>query len=287
MSETIDTGSAGAGTEQTAQTSTDQSGSESTVPAMSPRLTTPSEGGSLFGDIKDESEDSAVSETDEIDIAKEDLILGKFKSQDDLIKSYQALETKLKSRDPIVDVPESYDFQTAFSEAGLEAMDPESEEGKVEYAEFDEFLRGNKFSQKQMSEITKFGKNWMHKQMLRYGPQVDVEAEVTALRGEWGESTQKNAEAVVKWARANLSPAVMNKPLTFTKEGILFLDKLMKQQRGPVPIQNNASSKTSKDDLVLEMQKLMDDPHYGTSTDAGKALQNKAYKLAEALNRFQ
>lgn len=231
-----------------------------------------------------------TGQSDEIDILPEDreagdkeLILGRFKSPEDLAKSYTELEGVLKTKG--YGAPEKYDWDDAFAESGLIPRD--RTEHAAEYDAFDKFLRESGCNQKQAKAMLKFGGAWMEQQMAALGPSVDMKKEKATLAEEWGNEADSRGKAVMSWAATNLPPEVLTRPLQNTAEGMKFLHDLMKTKKGGVPMSNTRPAGLGKDDLVLELGKLMDNPEYFSGTDQGDALQRKARELSSRISRFK
>lgn len=234
---------------------------------------------SLFLDTE-----GADNDTDTDD--EPELLLGKFKNVEDLTKSYEHLEQKLKERAPEWDVPSiteempfGYAYEEVFLEAGIEPMDPET--NKERYEEFFNELRDQGFSQTQMETMVRTGGAWLNQQLAELGPDVDVKQEYEKMT-ELG-ITEKDAAAIGKWATANLDSEIYNKPLHKTAAGMAFLKQQMQKAKGPTPITDSPKSVVDVTEMETELDTLMRSPEYNNMSLTDNATRQKVRQLIKQI----
>lgn len=206
------------------------------------------------------------------------LILGKYKTTDDLAKAYKELESKLGSTPK---APDKYDRRDeVFDKAGLK--------WKKDDAAWDTFqkdLRDHGITQEQFEFISQLGGAWLQDQLRELGPGVDVEVEMAQLKDVWGDTATERVGAVGDWATRHLHADVITKPLNQTAEGIKFLASLMRNESGLAPITDAQADADMDDDLQAQLGRLQRDDEYWRPGPVGAALQAKADKIIEQMIR--
>ena len=202
----------------------------------------------------------------------------KFKTAEDLAKSYGELEKKMTNH-----VPKEYDFSVT-KDVGLAEMpqDLASEVSEV-------FKKAN-FSQDQVKtamalyadQMAKVQEDWANQ------PRTDLAKEETALKTAWGNDYTQRLEAVKKFA-GTLPERVINTPLVDSAEGIQYLEQLMEGNRMPNPIQNNTVSQRQDPVAIREqIQEMRGDAKFKLPPGdmVGDAHRQRLYQLYEQLDRL-
>jgi sRNA-binding protein len=202
----------------------------------------------------------------------------KFKSPEDLAKSYTELEKKITNK-----VPESYDFTVA-KEFGLDDI-PEDLSKEVT-----EVFKKSGFSQDQVKTALALYSDQLAKvqSQMANAPRVDLDKEQTALQQQWGNDYAQRIDSVKKYANT-LPERVLYQPLVDTAEGIQFLEQLMEGNRMPNPINNTKTSPARDVNTVREeiRNMRMDDKFKLPPGDpVGEAHRQRLYNLYEQLDRL-
>ncbi len=203
----------------------------------------------------------------------------KFKTAEDLAKSYTELEKKITNK-----VPETYDFSVT-KEYGLDAM-PEDLGQEVTTV----FKKAG-FTQDQVKTALALYSDQMAKAQTQMAsePRVDLDQEQTALQQQWGNEYADRLESVKKYA-GTLPERVIHQPLVDTAEGIQFLEQLMSNNRMPNPIANTQASAARDVNSVREEIRNMraDDKFKLPPGDPlGESHRQRLYTLYEQLDRLE
>ena len=203
----------------------------------------------------------------------------KFKSAEDLAKSYGELEKKIATH-----VPKDYDY-TFSKDLGLQEM-PEDLTKEVT----DTFKKGN-FSQDQVKiamsmyadQVEKLQQEWAN------APRTDLAKEDTALKTQWGDDYVSRLQVVQKYANT-LPKRVLQVPLVDSAEGIMFLEQLMESKKMPNPIASTGVP-AGRDPVAIreEIQTMRGDPKMKLppGDPVGDAHQQRMYALYETLDRLE
>lgn len=203
----------------------------------------------------------------------------KFKSPEDLAKSYGELEKKMTNH-----VPKEYDFSIT-KDVGLSEF-PEDLVGEVSEV----FKKGN-FSQAQVKTALALYADQIAKvqDQMQNAPRSDLVKEESALKVQWGDNYQARLDAVKKYANT-LPERVLNVPLVDSAEGIMYLEQLMEQGRMPNPI-NNTTVGVRKDanSIREEIQEMRGDPKFklAPGDKVGDVFRERMYQLYEQLDRIE
>ena len=203
----------------------------------------------------------------------------KFKTGEDLAKSYSELEKKISNH-----VPKEYDFSVT-KEVGL-ADFPEDLTKEVT----DVFKKAN-FSQGQVKTALALYSDQLAKiqDQMQNAPRTDLSKEESALKTQWGDQYENRLQAVKKFANT-LPERVLNVPLVDSAEGIMYLEQIMEAGRMPNPIQNNTViGKQDPIEIREEIQKMRGDPKMKLppGDPLGDAHQQRLYALYEKLDRLE
>jgi|TARA_B100001063_G_scaffold50682_2_gene44683 hypothetical protein len=192
----------------------------------------------------------------------DDLILGKFKSQEDLEQGYKELEkyvggNKDELRDQIIDelsqeadseVPEHYE---------LPALPEHITEDDVMENPMTEWWRGHCAENAYDQEMFENGINAYIDMMGEYAPNADAEIQ------KLGENAQARIQAVDSFSQAYFSPdehEYLSSTIGTTAEGIEILEKIMQMRN------ENISSYQQQEPLnkltLEDVRGMMKDPRY-------------------------
>ena len=145
----------------------------------------------------------------------------KFKTAEDLAKSYTELEKTLADKSP--KVPTEYDFSYT-KEFGLADIDGELQK------EVTQAFQHAKLTDQQAKEVMALYSDQVNKltEQLQNAPRTNLQDEQGVLQKNWGDDYAKNLQAVRQYAET-LPKRMLEHPLVDTAEGIEFLQKLMRQ----------------------------------------------------------
>ena len=205
----------------------------------------------------------------------------KFKTPEDLAKSYAELEKKMTTK-----VPEKYDWQFA-KDFGLADITPELDKELNLSAAF----RSAGLNQDQAKQMLALYSDQLQKiqSQIQTAPVADIQAESQTLKQSWGTDYQSRLEAVRKYA-GTLPERVLNMPLIDTAEGIQFLESLMEGNRMPNPISNTRAAPTQDINSVREqIRDMRADPKFKLppGDPINEVHMQKLYALYETLDRLE
>jgi len=106
------------------------------------------------------------------------------------------------------------------------------------------------------------------------------------LESVWGTETQQKGSAIIDWATRTFGSDVIKKPIGMTKEGLLFLERLQMEERGPNPMMSNNVS-NGMETLEEQLSELHNNPTYNESSDAGDRIRTKAREVVAKMRRLQ
>jgi hypothetical protein len=195
----------------------------------------------------------------------------KFKSPEDLAKSYSELEKKFAST-----VPESYDFDPLFQKHSLQ-WESDTQRDAVTKA-----FREARFTNAQIETALGLYAESVSKIAASAGAPVDIEAEGAKLKQEWGDEYDAKRDAISQFART-LPKDVLDRPIAATAEGMKLLERLMQTARGPELVKG-ADSAEGGGDLAAELQSVISDPEYYSSTPKGRQLQARADAITRRMH---
>ena len=228
--------------------------------------------------VQPDTSQATTPEQTEAD-ARPEWLPEKFKTGEDLAKSYSELEKKMTNH-----VPKEYDFSVT-KEIGL-ADFPEDLTQEVT----DVFKKAN-FSQGQVKTALALYSDQLAKiqDQMQNAPRTDLGKEESALKTQWGDQYDNRLQAVKKFANT-LPERVLNVPLVDSAEGIMYLEQIMEAGRMPNPIQNNTViGKQDPIEIREEIQKMRGDPKMKLppGDPLGDAHQQRLYALYEKLDRLE
>ena len=204
----------------------------------------------------------------------------KFKTAEDLAKSYTELEKTLAEKSP--KVPTEDDFSYA-KEFGLADMDNELK------AEVTQAFQHAKLTEQQAKEVMAIYSDQVSKltDQIQNAPRTNLQDEQSVLQKNWGDAYAKNIQAVKQYAET-LPKRMLEHPLVDTAEGIEFLQKLMNNN-----VQNPIVSATTTRPSVISIREqintMRDDGKMKlpAGDPVGEAHRQKLYNLYEQLERAQ
>ena len=204
----------------------------------------------------------------------------KFKSPEDLAKSYTELEKKVSGSK----APESYDWSMT-KDLGLEEVTPDLDK------EISQVFKQANFTQDQVKTAMALYSDQLAKlqSQMQAAPVADLQTESTTLKKSWGDDYQTRLESVKKFA-GTLPERVLNMPLIDTAEGIQFLESLMENNRMPNPISNTQAAPTQDINSVREqIREMRADPKFKLppGDPVNDAHMQKLYSLYELQDRLQ
>ena len=204
----------------------------------------------------------------------------KFKTAEDLAKSYTELEKTLTDKSP--KVPTEYDFSYA-KEFGLADMD----EGLQK--EVTQAFQHAKLTDQQAKEVMAMYSDQVAKltEQFQNAPRTSLHDEQEVLQKNWGDDYTKNIQAVKQYSET-LPRRMLEHPLVDTAEGIEFLQKLM-SNNVQNPIVNPTTTRPSVIGIREQINTMRDDSKMKLPAgDAvGEAHRQKLYNLYEQLERAQ
>jgi len=204
----------------------------------------------------------------------------KFKTPEDLAKSYSELEKKVSGSK----APDKYDWSMT-KDLGLEEVSPELDQEIT-----DVFKKAN-FTQDQVRTAMALYSDQLAKiqSQIQAAPVADLQAESQTLKKSWGNEYQTRLEAVKNFS-STLPERVLNMPLIDTAEGIQFLESLMENNRMPNPITNTRAAPTQDINSVREqIRDMRADPKFKLppGDPVNEAHMQKLYALYELQDRLQ
>jgi bacterioferritin (cytochrome b1) len=204
----------------------------------------------------------------------------KFKSAEDLAKSYVELEKTLADKAP--KVPEQYDFSYT-KDFGLADLDGELKQ------EVTEAFKHARLTDQQAKEVMALYSDQVGKltDQLMNAPRTDLVQEQTSLQTVWKDSYADNIKAVRQFADT-LPKRMLELPLVDTAEGIQFLHQLM-QQNIQNPIVTNQSQSANVVSIREQINDMRKDDRYKLpqGDPVGEAHRQKLYNLYEQLDRVR
>jgi hypothetical protein len=205
----------------------------------------------------------------------------KFKSPEDLAKSYSELEKRISTNK----VPETYDWSIT-KEYGLEDVNEELN------TELTSAFKSANFTQDQVKTAMALYADQIGKitEQLKVSPGVtDLKAEESQLRTHWGTDYTAKLETVRKFA-TTLPQGVLNRPLIDSAEGIKFLESLMESQSLPNPISSlNPTPSVDLNSIRENIRTMREDNRYKLppGDPVGETHRQKLYSLYESMERLQ
>ena len=229
---------------------------------------------------KTENAETNTATTEAAETERPTWLPEKFKTAEDLAKSYTELEKTLAEKSP--KVPTEYDFSYA-KEFGLADMDNELK------AEVTQAFQHAKLTEQQAKEVMAIYSDQVSKltDQIQNAPRTNLQDEQSVLQKNWGDDYAKNINAVKQYAET-LPKRMLEHPLVDTAEGIEFLQKLMNNN-----VQNPIVSATTTRPSVISIREqintMRDDGKMKlpAGDPVGEAHRQKLYNLYEQLERAQ
>ena len=201
----------------------------------------------------------------------------KFKTGEDLAKSYNELEKKMTDQPK---APENYDWKF------VENMDLQINNDDATVKEAESMFNKLGMTQDQVEGVIALYKDQLDVIQDAQPQGVDLEQQNALLKEKWGNEYDSRIVAVKKFA-SKYSPETLTQPLANTAEGLQIMYDLMSSGRTPNPIQE--SGRTEIDSIsirnqIAEMRKD-DKMNLPQGDPLGDAHRNELYSLYEKLSR--
>jgi hypothetical protein len=275
-------------TTETAATTSEAPASTAGTPAAGPAQAQPSpeqvkansikaSGGllTLNKDAKVEGEQTEQTDPN----AKPELIAGKYKTVEDLVKAHKELETKL-GKGP--EVPESYELEE-ITKAGITLGD------EAQTAEVVKMMKDAGFTQDQVSKL---GPLAAHSARLNFDKGIDfamkalgndpehLETQVAQLRKDWGDSFDTRFKAVQDFAE-KFPAELWHMPLKNSALGWALAERFMQEHAGP----HFATDVSVNSDGANKLNEIVADPEYYRQTARGESLRKQAAEISARMSR--
>tara|TARA_R100000742_G_C4270242_1_gene88902 strand:+ start:369 stop:1139 length:771 start_codon:yes stop_codon:yes gene_type:complete len=201
----------------------------------------------------------------------------KFKTGEDLAKSYSELEKKMTDQPK---APENYDW------GFVDKMDLQINNDDATVKEAETMFSKLNMTQDQVEGVIALYKDQLDVIQDAQPQGVDLEQQNAILKEKWGNEYDSRIVAVKKFA-SKYSPTTLTQPLANTAEGLQIMYDLMSSGRTPNPIQE--SGRTEIDSIsirnqIAEMRKD-DKMNLPQGDPLGDAHRNELYSLYEKLSR--
>jgi len=204
----------------------------------------------------------------------------KFKSAEDLAKSYTELEKTLAEKS--AKIPTEYDFSYT-QDFGLADVDEDLRK------EVTTAFQHAKLTDTQAKEVMALYADQVNKltEQFQNAPRTNLQDEQGVLQKSWGDDYAQNIQAVKNYAET-LPRRMLEHPLVDTAEGIEFLQKLM-ANNVQNPIVNATATRPSIVNLREQINTMREDKKMQLPAGdiIGEAHRTKLYSLYEELERSQ
>lgn len=201
----------------------------------------------------------------------------KFKTGEDLAKSYSELERKFADQPK---APDNYSWDF------VEKMDLQINNDDATVKEAEQMFSKLGMTQQQVEGVISLYKDQLDVIDSQRPAGIDLEQQNALLKQQWGNEYDSKIAAVKKFA-SKFSPETLTQPLASTAEGLQMMYDLMNSGRAPNPITN--TGKTEIDGMgirerIAEMRKdeKMNLPQ---GDPIGDQFRNELYALYEKLSR--
>jgi hypothetical protein len=204
----------------------------------------------------------------------------KFKTGEDLAKSYGELEKKFAD---VPKAPENYKWDF------VDSMDLQINTDQDTVKEAESMFKSLGMTQKQVEGVITLYKdqlNIIEEQNTRNNPTVDLEQQNALLKQQWGQEYESRLSAVKKFA-SKFSPETLTQPLASTAEGLQLIYDLMESGRTPNPITDGSRAGISEVDIREKIQAMRKDEKMNLpqGDPVGDAFRNELYSMYEKLSR--
>lgn len=197
--------------------------------------------------------------------SREDWLPEKFKTKEDLVKSYSELEKTLKEKGKLA--PDVYPEDTV-KELGLDAEDEQ-------VVAFNEFAKENNISEELHGKILKFA----HESGLLSAP--NYEEEMKAL----GKDADAILDTLHRFSETKLTTEEREvlESMTYTAPQVLLLNKMITLADKTIPAKINSAPAEDAKSLQKQLNELLSDPLIRNNFDK----QNEAIALSEKIARLK
>jgi len=205
----------------------------------------------------------------------------KFKTPEDLAKSYTELEKKMAE---MPKAPKDYNWDFT------QNLDLDITNDVETKKEAEDLFRSLNMSQKQIEGVVALYKDQLghidEAYQKNMPARADLDQENATLKKQWGTEYDSKLEAVKKFA-GKLPPHVLTMPLTDTADGLEILYNMMESGKVPNPITNTATRTEDVMGIREKIRTLRADErmklHQGDPV--GDAARQELYRLYEQLTR--
>ena len=206
----------------------------------------------------------------------------KFKTPEDLAKSYTELEKKLAD---IPKAPKEYNWDF------VNSMDLDLTGDEDTKREAEDLFRTLNMSQKQIEGVVALYKDQLNSIDEHYQKQMpvraDLEQENANLKSKWGNEYDTKLLAVKKFA-STLPAHVLTMPLTDTADGLEILYNLMNGGKVPNPITNTQSRTEDTISIREKIREMRNDPKMNLpqGDPIGDNARAELYRMYEKLTQL-
>jgi hypothetical protein len=206
----------------------------------------------------------------------------KFKTAEDLAKSYSELEKKIADQPK---APEQYQWDF------VDNMDLQVNTDQETVKEAEQMFKSLGMTQKQVEGVVALYKDQLDiidgQMAQQQGPQVDLEQQNALLKQQWGSEYENKLSAVKKFA-SKFSPTMLTQPLANTAEGLQLMYDMMESGRTPNPITDGSRANVSDLDIREKIRAMRNDEKMNLpqGDPIGDQFRNELYAQYERLSRL-
>ena len=234
----------------------------------------------LLSKTQQPAEAESTEQTEQAD--RPEWLPEKFKTGEDLAKSYSELEKKFADQPK---APEQYSWDF------VDKMDLQINQDTETVREAEDMFKNLGMTQKQVEGVMTLYKdqlNIIEDQMAQQrGPQVDLEQQNALLKQQWGSEYDSKLSAVKKFA-SKFSPTMLTQPLANTAEGLQLMYDMMESGRAPNPITDPSRANVSELDIREKIAQMRKDEKMNLpqGDPIGDQFRQELYAQYERLSRM-
>lgn len=221
--------------------------------------------------------DTTAQTTEDTSTQRPEWLPEKFKSPEDMAKSYTELEKKVSDAPK---VPEQYDY-TFVKDMGLEMNEDQTKEAN-------EVFRNYGLTQEQVKGMMALYSDSIQQLQADMGPQVDLAKETNHLKQTWGTDYEAKLGQVRTFAK-NINKDVLNTPLASTADGLQILHDAMQYRNGPNPIADaGVSPLATRETLLNKAREMREDKRFTlpAGDSVGDEWRQQIYQLYQKMDRL-
>ena len=201
----------------------------------------------------------------------------KFKTGEDLAKSYSELERKFADQPK---APDNYSWDF------VDKMDLQINNDDATVKEAEQMFNKLGMTQQQVEGVISLYKDQLDVIDTQRPAGIDLEQQNALLKKEWGNEYDSKLAAVKKFA-SKFAPQTLTQPLASTAEGLQMMYDLMNSGRAPNPI--NSTGRTEVDAIGIRerISEMRADAKMNLpqGDPVGDNFRNELYSLYEKLSR--